>query len=142
MKLRRANRGVALAGVTIGVALCPWTAGAQAGQTSYKCVESEGAGVSCCVHDVVALGRISDRKGISVAAACGVTRKLVAWLKIDDHTEKFYRCTAGVPGAPVLLSHSFDGYAVKLGRQGGVELSRRHSSFVTEGFSDWPVGCD
>ncbi len=100
--------------------------------------------MSCCIHNSVALGRVSDRKGISVGTACDVVRKLVAWLAIDHHTATFYRCTAGVPGTPVLLTHSFDGYSVRLGTQGGVELSRRHrhSSFVTEGFSDWPVDCD
>jgi hypothetical protein len=141
MYMRRANRGVAIVAVTIAALVAVCTAGARATLASYKCVEPEGAGTSCCIHNTVGIGRVSDRKGISAATACDVVRKLVAWLKIDHHTEKFYRCTAGVPGTPVVLTHSFDGYSVKL-RQGSVELSRRHSSFVTAGFSDWPVSCD
>lgn len=142
MELRRASRRVAIAVITISAILAICTAGARAMPTSFTCVEPEGAGVSCCIHNNVALGRVSYRERISVATACDVVRQLVAWLGIDQHTAKFYRCTAGVPGTPVLLTHSFDGYSVRLGRQGGVELSRRHSSFVTEGFSDWPVDCD
>jgi hypothetical protein len=116
--------------------------GAGASPTSYNCIEPEGAAVYCCITNSVALGRVSDLKRISVDTACDVVRKLVAWLEIDHHSEEFHRCTGGVPGEPVLLIHSFDGYSVKLGRSAGVAMSRAHSSFEAAGFSDWPVGCD
>jgi hypothetical protein len=96
-----------------------------------------------CIPGTNALGFIDMHRSVSLGTACREVRKFVAWLDQDHHSSALYRCTAGVPGTPILVMHSLDGYRLSVGEGGGgLVLAKGRSSFEIAGFSGWPVGCD
>jgi hypothetical protein len=95
-----------------------------------------------CLHGINSEGFILKHRNISLDAACRVVRKFVKWLGQDHHSATLSRCGPGVPGKPILLLHSFDGYRLSIPDGGGLVLSQGRSSFEIGGFSGWPTGCD
>lgn len=94
-----------------------------------------------CQHPVTTGVEVSRLRDVSARTACPVARSLYRWENKDDHIRKLYVCAGKPPGKPVLKLHTFDGWALSIGKLGVFEMSRGRSSFAVSG-TDFPVICD
>jgi len=94
-----------------------------------------------CQHPVLTGVEVSHLKNVSSATACPVALALHSWENKGENGSKLYLCAGGPQGKPVLELHSFDGWALSIGRSGYFEMSRGRRSFDVSG-TDFPLACN
>jgi hypothetical protein len=94
-----------------------------------------------CQHPVVTGVEISHLRHVSRATACPVALALYRWENKDNNMPKLYKCTGKPPGTAALKLHTFDGWALSIGKSGYFEMSRGQSAFYVSG-TDFPLACN